>query len=187
MGIDPDILFLRRVDQLALLIETNDEIDLLDIASRLRQLLFDKSSLADAVNNGVKLVFEVGTFSPGWGPNDDPHWEHVVYQALGDGIDPLTSPSGRSVKLTRDQFGQHAVAFSRGVKITVLDLVKYNANQVGGNHWSAISKAEFDKLRFVETLQIANISAARFELKAIGRVVLRSLDPLVSEVKSRVA
>lgn len=183
--ISSNILFLRRVRQLAQLVESDDELDLIDGASRLRQLLFDKSSLVDAVNRGTKLTFKVGIFRPGWGPDDDPHWRHVVYQSLQDAIDPQTSASGLSVELTRNQFGQHVVAFSRGVQITILDLVKYNANQVGGNHWATTPKAEYEKLRFVENVQINNISAARREIKAIGRVVVRSLEPLIIDVESR--
>ena len=172
---------------MAMLTESMDEIDLVDLASHLRQLLFDKRSLVDTVNDGVKLRFEVGTFGPGWGPDDDPHWEKVVYQSLQDGIDPQSPPYSRSVTLTANQFGQHTIAFSQGEKITIKDMIRYNANRRGGRHWDPTSKQEYVKLQRLESLYVGGIAAPTRELKAIGRVVLRSLDPLITHVKTRVS
>lgn len=178
---------MRRVSQMRILTESLDEIDLADLAGHIRQIAFDKRALIDAVNDGIKIEFVVGVFPPFMTPEGDPHWDKVAYQGLGDAIDPIVSPFGLSETLTRNQFGQHVVAFSRGEKITIKDIVKYNANLRGGIHWSPDSKGEYHKLRVLESLYLGGIAAPVRDLKAIGRVTLRGLDPLIDRVRSRVS
>jgi hypothetical protein len=166
--------------------ESPDVIDLVDMASKLRQLLFDKHSLADAINDGRKLEFRVGTFPPHMQPGNDPFWEYVEYQALADGLDPATALSDREVLvLTRGQFGQHVIAFSGGQTITVKDVVKYNANALGGSHFDPTPKPDFAKLAKLKALSIGGYPAASRDLRAITRVALKGLTPLIQLAQSR--
>lgn len=182
---NPDLLFLHRIDQIRILSESNKETELVDLAGRLRQVFFDKKSLVESVNRGLKLTFDVGDFPKGWGPNDDPHWDKVVYQSLQDGIDPHTSHQPITKTLTQNQFGQHVIAFVSGTKITVKDIVRYNANVKGGIHFDPILKPEYQKFATLESLHLGGIASSTRELKAITRVTLRGLEPLVKSVASR--
>lgn len=159
---DANLLFLHRVRQLALLVSSNEEIDLVDVAGRLRQLLFDKRSLVDVVNPGIELEFELETvvFGPG-------------------------GPKEATLKLNRHDFCRHVVIRAHGHPFTVKDIVKYNANQKGGSHWDPTGKAEFEKLRFWETLVINGVAAPTRYLTDIGRSVVKALDPVVRAVEAR--
>src|SRR5258706_12455523 len=58
---DPEPLFPRRCEQIAELMQSRDEIDLLDVAGLLRQVIMDKHSLLDTANkNRIKPKFHVG-------------------------------------------------------------------------------------------------------------------------------
>jgi hypothetical protein len=54
-------LFLRRCEQVANFLQSQSEVDLLDIARILRQIMMDNHSLMDTANiNRIKTSYSVG-------------------------------------------------------------------------------------------------------------------------------
>ncbi len=87
---EADKLFLARCRQIASLLESHNEVDLLDLSSYLRALFLDQHALVDTVNAGpekVRLEFHVGTFS------NQPD-QFTTLLSFEDGIDPQTRRPG---------------------------------------------------------------------------------------------
>jgi hypothetical protein len=111
----PEPLFLNRCEKLAILIQSEKPIDLLDLAGVIKQLIADNHSLMDAVNNArIKIKFKVGTF------REQPD-QYTTLLSLHDGIDPdIPGYMGPSKHVTKDQFLSHQVAYVNGKPITIL-------------------------------------------------------------------
>ena len=105
----PNRLFLERCDQMAILLESHKQIELLDLSAILRQLLFDKKSLVDTVNTeSIKLEFRVGS----WG---EPPPIKLTMDSLQDGLDPESDPANIEVlTLSRDEFAKYPVTYYEG-------------------------------------------------------------------------
>lgn len=180
---DAERLLLARCKQLAVLVQSNDEVELLDMASLIRQLLFDQHSLTDSVNKGrnkVNLMFHVGDFSY---PPD----QYVTLMSLEDGIDPHTRrPGSPSLSLSRKRFQNHVIAHGAGQQLTIMEAIKFAANVAGGRHHDPYPK---DKDKIIASLskqhRIGGLPFGVRLQKAIARVVLRALDPLIQDVQSR--
>ena len=181
---DAERLFLARCKTLAALAESGDEVELLDMAGHLRQLLLDKHSLVDSVNKGsgkVKLTFHVGKFDP------PPH-PQAVLASLEDGIDPHTRrPGAASALLSRMEFMNHVIAYVSGQPISIMEAIKFAAHVAGGRHHDPYPKGK-DKIvsDFSQSYHIGGLPFGIRAQKAIARVVLRGLDPLIQTVRSKV-
>ena len=199
---NPDYLFLRRCQQMEKLVDRpKDEVDMLDIARLLRQLLFDKHSLVDTVNIArMKVTFttfkddyearHAPVFPADGGPPTrlmPPTFETAVgkIDAIGANI-----PENDRVNLTTSQFGKHPVARISGDAVTVKMLVKLAANIEGGVHFDMRpTDAElkvFGTFGRDQAHDEGIISLYSALIIPIGRTVLRGLRPLLDNVKSRV-
>jgi hypothetical protein len=174
-------LFIQRCEQIVLLLQSQKEMELLDLGGLLRQLLMDKFSLLDTANkNRVKPIFHVGQFT--LQPDKYTQW-----LALEDGLDPETRPPWKpSTNLTRDEFLRHVVIVANGVPISVKDVIFYAANIAGGVHHDPRSKTDALAV-FSKHLGIGGLPAGIRQLKAIARVTIRSLQPVIEDVKQRAA
>lgn len=167
---------------MALLLKSNEEIELLDLSGILLQLLLDKKSVVDTVNiNRLKLEFHVGTW------RIPPH-PRTIFQTLEDGIDPETSrPGGPTMKLSRAKFLNHPVTYVEGGHyILVKDVIKYAANVAGGKHHDPKPRPEYyiiDALS--QRVTGFGMPLGIHQLKSIARVTLRSFQPLVEDVEKR--
>lgn len=175
-------LFLERCDQVAILLESHKEIELLDLSALLRQLLFDEKSLVDTVNTRpIRLEFRVGA----WPPMFDPLPTHV---SLEDELDPETGPPGIStaITLSRAEFARYPVTYFDGLSISVKDVIRYASNVAGGVHHDPSPRPEF-RIMHALSQQIGwgGLPLGIRQLKAIGRVTLRALYPLIDDVKKR--
>jgi hypothetical protein len=182
---EPNRLFLERCDQMRLLLESHKEIELLDLSAILIQLLWDHKTLVDQVNTkpsggrAHKLKFRVGA----WPPNP-PGLPMPVLHSLEDGIDPETSRHGQFVVLTKDEFPSYPTTYFRGDPITVKEVVRYAANAAGGKHYDPIPKQEYEKIHMLSrSVGIGGLPLGVRQLKAIGRVTIRALYPLIEDVK----
>lgn len=183
---NPDVLFLKRCEQLQLLVESHREIEILDLAARLRQLLADKHPLTATVNtNKVKLRFEVGYFD---GP-PDPFEAYVQFQSLEDGVDPYTRHKPQVPKrLNIDEFLAHHVMTVSGERRTIKDIIRHVSNVAGGVHHDPTPDQEYAILvELARAFSVGGLPAGFRILKAIGRVTLRGLQPLIEDVRSRQA
>lgn len=171
---------------MAMLVASHDELDLLDLAGLLRKVMCDKHSLMDTANvRKIKVRFEVGCFGPSFGPGDDPYWEYVAFQSLEDGIDPQTSPGGRTLTLNKDDFLKHEILYIYGKAHTVRDVIRFATNVAGGVHHDPNPNREYRLIKAAsETLTIGGLPASIRQLKAITRVTLRGLEPLIEDLRA---
>jgi hypothetical protein len=141
--ITPEAVFLKRCDQLAVLLQSNDPTDAIDIAARLRQLLADSKSLLDTVNkNQLPIRFKVGVL-----PTMPPGIPPPTIFLLVDSVDPEEEPLGGGLTLNKDGFLGHCIAVFRGQQITVRDVIRYTANVVGGVHHDPQPRPEYDAIK----------------------------------------
>ncbi|HWM47047.1 MAG TPA: hypothetical protein VNR11_09055 [Xanthobacteraceae bacterium] len=178
----PEALFLERSDQLATLIDSNKEIELLDLAGNLRQLLADKHALVDTVNtSNIRLHFHVGKF------RNEPD-QFTVLQSLEDGLDPQArSPHAPSTHLSKEQFLAHPVTYFRGEVISVRNLIRYMSNVAGGVHYDPQPRPEYGTMAMLTgRISMVGLPLGVAQLRAVGRVTWRGLGPLIEDVRKRV-
>lgn len=161
--------------------QSHCEIDLLDLAAILRQLLLDDYPLIHKVNanHHLKLSFHVGTF------RNQPD-ENVMLQSLEDGLDPETRPSGSPSKhVDFDGFIKHQILFIKGTGHSVRDVIKLGSDVAGGVHQTQNPK---DRQRLIAEysvrIGIGGLPGAIRQLKAIARVALKGLRPLIEACKN---
>lgn len=180
---DSEWLFLKRVDQIALLSQGSapDRLQLLDLGGLLRQVLFDHKALVDTVNrNKVPLRFEVLENVP-LGPQDSLSFVVGVDQISG-------APANRVALLTKNQFGQHVVAHFGGSAVTIRDIVRFSANVAGGVHFDPEPRPEYGPAKWLyESILADDVPMLLYALPAIARAALRGLQPLYDDVQKRVA
>ncbi|PDS77380.1 hypothetical protein [Rhizobium sp. L43] len=180
----PEPLFLERCEQVQVLLESNREIEILDLAARLRQLLLDQHCLAGAANtNKVKLRFEVGHFDGG----PDPFEAYVTFRSLEDGVDPQTRARPQEpLRLNLDEFMAHKVMIVSGAAISIKEIIRHVSNVAGGVHYDPNPKQEYKLLQEVgQMFGIGGLPAGVRVLKAMARVALRGLQPLIDDVRKR--
>ena len=179
----PEKLFLQRCNQIAILAQSRGELDALDIGGKLRQLLADKNSLVHTVNiNRVKLLFNVGVMRP---PRP-PQKAYRVF-ALAGGIDPEGgAPNSQFITLNKDGFLKHRIAHYYGQDITVLDVIRYASNVAGSVHHDPNPAKEYlANVALAQLVSIKGMPTQIQQLRAIARVTLRAIDPLIADVRAR--
>jgi hypothetical protein len=169
-------LFLERCRQIETLAQSNAEIDLLDLAARLRQVFLDGDSLVHQVNreHHLKLAFVVGQF------RSTPD-AHVTIASLEDGLDPDTRPPGLpSKEVNLDGFMGHVVLYLKGHAHSVRDIIKHASDAAGGVHRTDSPREQHKKIaEFSAGCGIGGLPAAIGQLKVIARVALKGLRPLI--------
>lgn len=177
---DAEPLFLQRCGQLAALLQSDNEIDLLDIGAILRQLLLDKNKLMDAANKeGIKPKFHVGVSH--YGP--DEHAAKTFWSTI-DGIDPEIRPGAPSAHLGRDDFLKHVVINYFGKNITIRDIIDHTANVAGGVHLDPRPKKT--PIRHADqAVTVLGYPISAYHMRAIGKVALRAFQPIIDDVQKR--
>jgi hypothetical protein len=178
---DADRLFLERCQQIENLQQSDREIDLLDMAAHLRQLLLDDAPLVHKVNRSrrIKLKFQVGDFRA---PPPD---AFTVAMALEDGLDPETrAPGGPTKEVNFDGLIRHVVLYLKGRPHSVAEVVQLAANVAGGVHLTENpDKKRALIAKYSSLFALGGLPAGIRQLKAIARVSLRGLAPLIEAVK----
>lgn len=175
--------------------------ELLMVAAALRKLLLDgQNSLLIQVNRrrDLKLRFKVNQKTAPGGA--------VLWWVL-DGIDPeiFDKPGAPPFDANLDQLLSRPLGRLRGVTITVKDAVRYFSNVAGGVHFGVPRNekertlAELDgRLSRGETargtavpgsdpaisIEVDELSGPLRSLRAVGRIVLRSLQALAGQVRA---
>lgn len=176
-----DELFIRTLKDLKTKIESNDPYEILMASALLRKLLIDGSSLVDQINSKFKLKinFIVNDRQP------PIITDGLAFWSIQDGFDPDTSVPHLShpVTLGKDKMLKRPVLIINGAIITVLDLIKFLSNVQGAVHLGNPRETKDEVLEQVEeTLTVGGVPAGIRTICAIGRVVLKGLDPLSQEV-----
>ena len=178
-----DSLFLNTLTDLATRAADSDEYTVLGASALIRKLLIDSSPLVDQVNrkHRFKLTFEIS--------ESNPFIEGVPPPALWsvqDGLDPETSRPGKPrIKVNRDGLLSTVLAVVDGKSFTLREVVLFEANIMGGVHAGSAKEEKEKVLQSLDAwLAIGGHRASLRQLKAIGRVVLRGLEPLRVAVAS---
>ena len=181
---DPKPLFIARCEQLEELLKSNDELSAIDLSRILRQLLVDQHSLVHTVNvNKIPIRFLVNKFREM--PQGLPP---LTFGLLEDGLDPDTSPPiyPPPVELTLGDFLNCVVLIINGQQHTVKDIIRFAANVAGGIHHDPKPKVEYAAIKaFSEMFGIGGLPAGSRQLRAISRVTLKALSPLINDVKKQ--
>lgn len=159
------------------------EYRILGIAGLLRKLLIDDSPLVDQVNrqHRQRLVFVV---------RDARAYEELVksmdaaFLTAEDGIDPEGAPPGFGrLELNRARFLSHRAMLTQNEEISVADLIQHGANVAGAVHRSDPRKPAHKEIsKWADQFSPGGQPAGTRTLQAIGRVVLRALEPLRAAV-----
>jgi len=179
---DPEPLFLKRCEQMAALMQSNDEVDLLDVARLVRQILMDKHSLLDTANKSrIKIRFHVGVSSFDM---PDPH-EKATFWMILDGLDPeIRHPGAPSAHLTANQFLQHVVINDHGTRITIKDVIDNAAHISGGVHHDPRPK-NTPMTHVNRKVSVRGFPVDVAYLKGIAKVTLRAMQPVIDDVQTR--
>jgi len=185
--VEPDALFLATLRDLhgrssALAVS---EYDVLRSALLLRQLLLDSTPLAHQVNRDrhVPLRFRVNVRDPIWkiaGTEPPAVW---IRQ---DGFDPETALTASQVaELRLDPFLACVVMMIEGRDFTVRDVVMQTAHVLGGVHTGTPRAQEQQALAELSAaFRVGGLDPVVRQLQAIGRVVVRALDPLRTKIEA---
>lgn len=170
-------LFVRTVHDLEIRLGSSDWYEVLGAAPLMRKLLWDRHPLVHRANRRrqVQLRFAVAVR-----PSRPQSSVQPLMSFVGDGIDPEARVPGASIEtVSVDGLGRVVVGTVRGAELTVRDVVTFEANVGGGVHLGSPKKlghrvaAELGDSMFVD-----EVPATLHQLRVIGRIVVRGLDPL---------
>lgn len=176
-----DGLFLGRCKQLEKLMQSHDELELLDVSAILRQMLADDHPLIHKANASrrIRIVFQVGMFK-------QPPDEFTTFQSLEDGVDPYTRPPGSpSKEVDINGLLRHEILIIRGTPQTIKDVIQFAANVAGGVHHTTNPK-ERQRLiaEYSAHFSLGGLPAGIRQLQAIARVFLRGVAPLIYTINT---
>jgi hypothetical protein len=177
---DAASLFLERCKQIETAMASTNEIELLDLAAHLRQLLIDDTSPLHKVNRErrLKLKFVVGDF------RQRPD-RYTAILSLEDGVDPEgRRPGSPQKQVSLGGFLDHAVVYLKGQLRSVGDVIKFAANVAGGVHHATPSDRQKLIHEYSSQFSIGGLPGAIRQLQAIARVALRGLRPLIEAVEN---
>ena len=177
---DRDRLFLETLQDL----DTRSaggatEYEVLRSALLLRELLLDQSPLVHQVNRHRKtpITFRVNVRDPIWKIAGSPA---PSFWARQDGFDPdtaLTVPQIADLDLPA--FLRQVIIVSGGTELTVKDVIRQVAHILGGVHAESAEEASEHTLAAVSaSFRIGGLDPVIRSLEAVGRVVVRALQPL---------
>jgi hypothetical protein len=177
-----ELLFIRRCEQMVLLLQSKDEAEILDLAGYLRQMFLDRHQLAATANiKKRKLQFHVGISR--FPPNDP--YENMTFWSLLDGLDPDTrEPGAPSAYLTRDAFLKHVVINNWGKKISIKDIILHAAEAAGGVHHEPTPRNTPIGIASRKIL-VYGFPIDVYHLKSITRIALRALQTIIDDVQKR--
>jgi hypothetical protein len=177
--VDLDRLFLETLQDL----DTRSaggatEYEVLRSTVLLRQMLLDQSPLIHQVNRDrTPIKFRVNVRDPIWKIAGSPQ---PSFWARQDGFDPdttLTVPQIADLDLPA--FLSQVIIVSGGTELTVKDVVRQVAHILGGVHAGSANEASEHALAAVSaSFRIGGLDPVIRSLAAVGRVVVRALQPL---------
>ena len=170
-------LFLNTLEDIQNRLINDDPYEILLISGLLRKLFFDDYPLVDQINRvyRLKLVFKI--IDNQVDIKKDPN---LTFWSIQDGLDPDTAPPfRRSITVTRDQFFKTIVTVFNQKHFSVKDIILFEANVCGGIH-AGSPKSEKEKVlsQINNSIAIGGYQSTLRQLRAIARVVLKSLNPL---------
>jgi hypothetical protein len=172
-----ETLFLNTLKDLTERIADHDEYTILGASALIRKLLIEGDSLVDQVNRKyrLKINFEISDSNP-----SIPGIPEPTFWSVQDGLDPSTSRPGKTQRVVkRDQLLSTVLTVVEGRAYSLREIVLFEANVMGGVHAGSAKEEKEEVLQAVNrTLAIGGHRASLRQLQAIGRIVLKGLEPL---------
>jgi hypothetical protein len=167
-----------------------DEYEILMSALLLRKLLLEGQTLVHLVNRNrrLKIVYRIC----GEGPYDrlvlsEPDLE---MWSLQDGLDPdsIHIPSDPIIEVKEDKLLSRVIIVVKGHKYTVADVISHVAHISGAVHFGEPSNEKQEVLAAVDShFFVGNVSLVVRSLAAVGRVVIKGLEPLRAQIEAEMS
>ncbi len=172
--VDRHKLFLETVKELKLRSSSQEYYDNLMSAGLLAKLLLDGHSLVDEVNRTARLKIRYRIVK-----QNPPAIPNLVFWAAQDGIDPNDQPPGSPSpeELSLDDMLKVPLMIYGGQEYNVAESINFLRNKAGAVHIGP-SNSDKDKVLGDATQPVAR------SMKAVARVVLNSLEPLIKVIRS---
>lgn len=180
-------LFIEVLNDLREKIGSNKPYHIIKATELIRTLLFDKSGpLVDKLNKKYKIKFQF--------KHCDTRRDLESLEKIGipipdtyicaDGFYPETMPSQeKTIISNRDSFYKTLIMIHEGKEYTVKDVLDHVLYILGGTHHDDPKKEEELILTNLNKhFTIGNISAVVYQIKAISRVVIKSLTELENKI-----
>lgn len=177
---DRQTLFLERMRQLDEKISSSREIDYLDVANLVYNLLLDRNkAVADLANeNNIEFQF---TFSDPEQPYSDLLKQSTSSFSL-DGFYPPDRICNTTIITTnREVFFETPLINYENEKFTVRDLIKFLTEVEGARHAGDARGEIQQKLETIE-MTFGGMPALTRQVIAVGKVVRDALMPLVADI-----
>lgn len=174
-------LFLRTLDDLENRISSNDDYTVLRASALIRELFLDGERLVDKVNQpfGFKFKFEIIDTDQLLNIFKAPGMPLFEFVGIQDALDPNSIPNPPKKMASRDAFFNTKIQISNKKSFTVSELILHQANIEGGVHaLSPRNDKEVTLSQIEDSLRILGLPAGLQQLKSIGRVVIKTLQPL---------
>lgn len=181
-----EFLFLHTLADLDARSKSKNEYDLLLASALIRKLLLDSPSLFERANREIKLKPQFEIID--WNTTGFKNEKNRIFSASGIGLSPDLSPPIFPVdKVGRDVFLQKELIFYKGSSFTVKDVIKFEANFMGGVHFDApIDEKEVKMKECCDAYKMQGFRPTLIEIKGLIRVVLKALNPLKELVEKNV-
>jgi hypothetical protein len=183
---DDDTLFLETLRDIRERSDPNNpksEYEVQKLAALLRKLFLDGQSLVSKVNRARRLPFQFRVFDGG--PYHDLTMSMgPVFWSVQDGFDPDTAlvPTSRFTEVNSDGLLARRIVLLNGEWYTVADIIRYVAHVEGAVHRSEPRDAK-DQALATSGIGIGGYdSPVVRSLCAVGRVVVRGLEPLEARI-----
>ena len=170
---EPPTLFIQTVADLERRCASGDDYELLGIAALLRKLLLDPPLLM-GVNGELRLPIKFHV------PKEHKVDPATTFYSAMDAFHPdLLAKDPRSRFVNRDAFLKVLVAHVGGQKVTVKDIITFEANMKGGVHLGEPSTDAQRALSWSSNkVNMKGFTFSLYHLRLIGLVVLNALRPL---------
>ena len=175
-------LFLNTLEDLRAKIASPNSYEVLGAAWLVRKLFFEESPLVTQVNKKyrLKITFEVVK------PKGFPGLPQPDYYFVLDGFDPEKAPGPVTPqRVNRDQLFALVLEKTPGHSHTLRELVLFEAHVMGAVHAGPPRTEKQKVLKAVSnSFTIGGKRPSLGQLQAIGRVVLKGLEPLKQAIES---
>ena len=179
-------LFLRTIQDMESRIKAPDAYEVLGLSGLIRRLFLDDNPLVDQVNRVYRQKIKFVITDP------NSQYTQIVlstkpsFYSVQDGLDPDTAlPNKVKIEVNRDQFFGTMVLMIEGKPYSIREVVLFEANIMGWIHAGAPKTDKERALAEINNLYIGGSTrAATRQLQAIGRIIIKALQPLREAVQN---
>ncbi|WP_207061368.1 hypothetical protein [Motiliproteus sp. SC1-56] len=145
------------------------------------KVFFDDNPLVDQVNRNhrIKIEFEITETQV-----TPPGLPTPAFFTVQDGIDPDTAvPGSKRIKVNRDKLFKAVLTAVNSHEYTLREIVLFEANVMGGVHAGSPKSDKEKALKQInDTISVGGYASSLRQLKAVGRVILKGLEPLKQRI-----